>query len=49
MVSASERAEKIEAQKKQHRAQQAAIVAGLQTTLEPNEQLLAFTRSSMAC
>ena len=47
MVSASERAEKTEAQKKLHRAQQAAIVAGLQTTLEPNEQLLAFARGAI--
>ena len=47
MASATERAEKTEAQTKQHRAKQAAIVAGLQITLDPDEQLLAFARGKI--
>ena len=48
MANATERAEKTEAQERQYRARQAAIVAGLQATLEPDEQLLAFARGKIS-
>ena len=48
MANASERAEKTEAQTRLHRAKQAAIVAGLQTALESDEQLLGFGRGKIS-
>ena len=48
MANATERAEKTEAQNRQHRAKQAAIVSGLRAALEPDEQLLAFARGQIS-